>query len=123
MTRPRLSFLLPLFLVLAVAVVVALLFRAPVPPALAPDPAHALAPLALADGAGIALVHDARDHEGEDKDPDVAAAHGPPPAALDTDLPQAVDAGAGAVEEDAAAVAALDPGPQAGEEAAQEEAL
>ena len=79
--------------------------------------------LLLAGGAGVALVDGAGEGQREDEDPQVAAAHGAPPAALDADLPQRVDAGARAVEEDAAALLALDERPQAGQEPAQEEAL
>ena len=106
-----------------VDLVVIVIVHAPVAEALAPDPADALAPLGLADGPGVLLVHDARDHEGDDENPDVAAPHGAPPAPLDAHLPQAVDGGAGRGEEEAPALAALEPGPEAGEEAAEEEAL
>lgn len=100
-----------------------LILDAPVPPSLPPHPAHPLPEVALPDRPRVPLVDDARDHQRRGKHPHVAALHGLPPPPLDADLPQAVDADARAVEEHVPPVPALDPRPQAGEEAAEEEAL
>lgn len=100
-----------------------IVFDAPVPKALTSYPRDALSPIAFLDGLAISLVNNASGHEGEHKDPNIAALHASPPATFDTYLPEAVDASPRGVEEHATAGAALNPGPETGEETTQEEAL
>ena len=99
------------------------LLDTPVSPSLTSHPAHPLPEVTLANGSGISLIDHTGDHECRDENPNVSALHGLPPPSLNTHLPQAVHADAGAIQEDVASMTTLDPRPETGEEAAEEEAL
>lgn len=106
-----------------ILIIILIFLQPPIPKPRAPNPTNALPPPGLPHSAGVALVHGAGNGQRDDEDPDVAAAHGLPPAALDADLPEGIDASPRAVQEERAAPRAVDERPEAGQEAAEEEAL
>lgn len=99
------------------------LLSTPILEALALEPAYTLSPIGLTNCLRILLIDNASDHKGQHKDPDVTTLHALPPASFDTNLPEAVDAGASAVQEETTAVLSLNKSPETGEETAEEDTL
>lgn len=110
-------------LLLIPILVLIILLGTPVLKAPALKPANTLSPVRLANCLRILLVDNTSDHKSQHKDPDVTTLHALPPASLDTNLPEAVDAGASAVQEHSATVLSLDKGPETSEETAEEDTL
>lgn len=112
-----------LILALVLILIIIIIINAPISPSLALNPAHTLSPVSFANRLGVLLVNYTSHHERQHKHPDVASLHALPPATLHTNLPQTIDARSRAIQEETAAVATLNPGPESSKETAKEETL
>lgn len=112
-----------LLLVLVLLVLILIILSSPISPSLALKPANSLSPVGLADCLGILLVNNTSDHECQHEDPNIATLHALPPATLHAYLPEAVDTGAGAIQEQPTAVSSLNESPKTSEETTEEDTL